>query len=96
VDFKFKFNNGEKVYVVNKAQKSLRFLTVGMQKVELIDSPGLEGRHAFSNYAPQKRVEESYMCVETGIRSGSVYYPENMFKTLIEATKYLEETNETE
>lgn len=58
-------------------------LTVGQLVAKVTDSPGIE-QHGivFDNYAPQKEYREEYMCVETGIGSGSVYtLGEHIFAT---------------
>ena len=48
-------------------------LTIGQVSVTVIDSPGTGGGAMFSNYKPQQGREERYMCVESGIGSGTVY-----------------------
>ena len=72
-----KFMTGEKVYTVVMTDdgdyRAVGELTIGKSTVSIVDSPGVEGREGFDNYKPQKSREESYMCVETGIESGSVF-----------------------
>jgi hypothetical protein len=65
-----KFSNGDKGWAFNDGCAEL--LTIGQVRVEITDSPGT-GDGMFSNYGPQKSHVEQYMCVETGIGSGSVY-----------------------
>ena len=48
-------------------------LTIGQVSVTVIDSPGTGVGALFSNYKPQQGREERYMCVETGVCSGTVY-----------------------
>ena len=47
--------------------------TVGMVRVEIVDSPGVHTESMFDNYQPKHSYKEEYMLVETGIGSGSVY-----------------------
>jgi len=66
---------------------SIRKLTIGLVRVEKIDSPGM-GDSIFDNYKAQKGYTEEYMCIETGIGSGSYFtLGRNIFKTEEEATK---------
>lgn len=60
-------------------------LTIGRVGVEICESPGLPGKSIFSNFGPQSKREESYMAVETGVGSGSVYPVEDLFHTEAEA-----------
>jgi hypothetical protein len=48
-------------------------LTIGLIRCEVRDSPGMETELNASNYQPQKGRQEEYMCVETGIGSGSIH-----------------------
>ena len=70
--FNTQFSNGDKAWCVVNGNK-VRELTVGRVGVELTCSNGIEGENLFDNYKPQNEYEERYMCVETGIGSGSVY-----------------------
>lgn len=63
-------------------------LTIGQVRVSIADSPGDGHSSMFSNYGPVNKREESYMCVETGIESGSVYYDYQLFVTEPEALAY--------
>ena len=57
-------------------------LTIGLIRIEYRDSPGYPSEINADNYAPQRGMEERYMCVETGIGTGSVYTPqEHIFAT---------------
>jgi len=71
-------------------------LTIGLVRVEIIDSSGVSANSLFDNYKAQKERKEEYMCIETGIASGNVYTSGlNIFKTKNEAVKaYEEEKNE--
>lgn len=61
---------------------SVRQLTIGKVTVEITDSPGMDDEETFDNYKPQRGRKESYMCVETGIGSGTVYtLGEHIFTT---------------
>jgi hypothetical protein len=53
--------------------EGVRQLTIGQVRVEITDSPGLDGETIFDNFKPQTERKESYMCVETGIGSGTLY-----------------------
>jgi len=50
-------------------------VTIGQVRIEVTESPGLDldDPVQFDNYAAQSGRKEQYMCVETGIGSGSVY-----------------------
>jgi len=48
-------------------------LTIGKVSVQVVESRGVEGYFG-DNYAHQSKREESYMCEETGVGSGFVYY----------------------
>lgn len=52
-----------------------RLLTVGQVRAVLTDTPGqdLGDGIDWDNFKPRKEYVEEYMCVETGIGSGSVY-----------------------
>lgn len=61
-----------------------REMTIGQVRVSITDSPG-DGDSVFSNYGPQHGREEQYMCIESGIGSGSLYYADDLFATEAEA-----------
>ena len=86
-----KFSPGDKVFVTrfhgNNSTKhpQVQEVTVGKVQVEVTDSPGRTGEDLFQNYMPQKDYKESYMMVECGIGSGSVFtLGENVFGTRYE------------
>lgn len=69
-------------------------LTIGKVEVSIIESPGTINEwgdikstdgNGFTNYSPIVKREERYMCIETGIGSGSVYDVEDLFATEAEA-----------
>ncbi len=79
-----RFNPGDKVWCVNG--KTMKELTVGQVAIKITDSPGTSKETIFDNYKPQSGRVESYMCVETGIHSGSVFtLGRNIFATKNEA-----------
>lgn len=47
-------------------------VTVGQVRIEYTSSKGIDGS-MFGNYQAQKGFKEQYMCVETGIGSGTVW-----------------------
>lgn len=49
-----------------------RQLTIGQVRVECTDSPGYEDS-PFHNYGAQKGYKEQYMCLETGVGSGTIW-----------------------
>ena len=69
-------------------------LTIGLVRAELIDSPGIEGETMFDNYKPQRSNKAEYMCIETGIGSGRMYYEDRLFVTFQEAQTKLNEVME--
>lgn len=64
------FNCGDSAWCITMT--GIQQLTIGEIRVTVTDSPGYEDS-MFDNYKPQKNYEEWYMCVETGIGSGSLY-----------------------
>jgi hypothetical protein len=69
------FDIGEKVYVsyTFNNEKVIRGpYTIGQVSKEVIDSPGIPFSE-FTNYQQQKSERETYMLVETGIGTGSVW-----------------------
>ena len=67
-----RFSPGDLAWVFNGSTDAVQ-LTIGLVRVTVIDSPGTDGGAMFSNYQPQQSREERYMCVESGISSGTVY-----------------------
>lgn len=85
------FDIGDKVWCT-QGTGPVHQLTVGMIRVQVTDSPGRIGEEIFDNFKPQKGYEEEYMCVETGIRSGSVFtLGRNIFATKYEAQSAVNE-----
>ena len=70
-----------------------RELTVGQVRVAVTNSPGDESGEFFDNFRPQVGGEEEYMCVETGIGSGSVWRSDVLFATRDEAQAACDERN---
>lgn len=78
-----KYSCGDKVWVyLDYAQT----LTIGQVRVKHTESAGVDGGYVepnlavqFDNYKPQSDREEEYMCVETGIGSGSVWRLDRLF-----------------
>lgn len=70
------FTCGDMAWVIQRLRDGRAYPfcgIVGKIIVEITDSPGIEGEEFVDNYKPQKNHVESYMLVETGIGSGSVY-----------------------
>ena len=85
MQYNSKLSNSDKAFVIifiGNNQPKIKELTVGKVIIEDTNSPGRPGEEIFDNYKPQMKYTERYMCVETGIGSGSVYdYGKNIFKT---------------
>ena len=82
--FDTKHSIGDKVWVtVGQDHKNFPGLvTIGQVRVECTNSPGLPGEELFDNYKAQQGYEERYMCVETGVGSGTLWEPGlNLFDT---------------
>lgn len=60
-------------------------MMIGQVRISITESPGKPGYSPSSNFGPQREREESYMCVETGIGSGTIYRVEDLFATEQEA-----------
>ena len=93
-----KFSNGDLVYAVSSAFPSKIWrvngpLTIGQVRVTITDSPGLEGENLFDNYMAQKGTEEEYMCIETGIGSGTLWSVEKLFQTKFAAEEFVNNKN---
>ena len=69
-------------------------LTVGQVRVEITNSPGMHGGERFDNYKAQEGREESYMCVETGVGSGAIYYTDTLYASAEEAIAECEKRNQ--
>ncbi len=58
------------------------------------ESEGLDPESMFMNYGSQKyEYIEQYMCAETGIKSGTLYYANMLFATEEEAQKLCDKRN---
>ena len=66
-----RFSPGDLAWVFDGSVGANR-LTIGQVRVTVTDSPGL-GATTFHNFKAQQGRVEEYMCVETGIGSGTVY-----------------------
>jgi len=91
-----KFNIGDKVFCACERGNKIILegpFTIGSVRKSVTDSPGREGETIFDNYKPRKSEEESYMCVETGIGSGQLFYAENLFSTCEEAVEEFKKLN---
>ena len=96
-----KFNNGDVVYSIQKEYQTdgwnvIGPLTIGKVSVSVTDSPGVDGEEVFSNFMPQKEHKETYMCIETGIGSGNIYYVERLFHDKESAKAEAESLNKAE
>lgn len=59
--------------------------------------PGIKGLSRYSNYGSQEaEYEEQYMCRETGIGGGTIYYPDTLFATEAEALEKCRERNNSD
>ena len=79
-----KFSNCDIVYAVQKQYKTDSWvvigpLTIGQVRVEVTYSDGIEGDDTFSNYMAKKEKKEQYMCVETGIGTGTIHDATDLF-----------------
>jgi len=87
MEIKTEFSCGDKVYVLSRhhwpseVESVTGPLTVGQVRVSITDSPGVEGEEMFDNYMAQKDYEETYMLVEAGIGSGTVFDVKDLFHT---------------
>lgn len=85
-----KFSNGDKVYGIQKAYPNDKWVVIGPMLIgqvrcQVTDSPGVDGEEMFDNYKPQNSRTEQYMCVETGIGSGTLHYSFALFSSRDEA-----------
>lgn len=80
MDIKTTFSCGDKAW--SFVDDRVGQLTIGRVQVTVTNTPGVEGGSIFDNYRAQNSYEESYMCIETGVGSGSVYtLGKHIFKT---------------
>jgi len=98
-----KYNIGQKVWAVYADKWSNRKsfhtegpLTIGKVIKEVTDSPGIEGEDLFDNYKKQKKDEEKYMCIETGIGTGTLHSVEKLFPSKEEAREFADHKTVTE
>ena len=81
-----KLSNGDKAFVITFSCNGVPMianLTVGKVIIEDTNSTGRPGEEFFDNYKPQNHYVEHYMCVETGIGSGSIYeYGKHIFNNV--------------
>lgn len=84
-------SNGDIAFVIKftcSKLPAIAKLTVGKVIIEDTNSPGIPDEGIFDNYKPQTKYKEQYMCIETGIGTGSCYtYGESIFKTREECEK---------
>lgn len=85
MEIKTKYSCGDKVWVWG-GYDCAEQITVGQVRAEVTQSKGLNGGYvdsgcnvAFDNYKSQSGYKEQYMCVETGIGSGTVWSVDRMF-----------------
>ena len=85
MNYQSKLSNGDKAFAIIFScnnQPMIKELTIGRTIIEDTNSPGRTGEQCFDNYKPQMKYIEHYMCVETGIGSGTVYeYGRHIFKS---------------
>lgn len=97
-----KFSCGDVIYVVGRFDiRSSQFcispaMLIGQIRIKHTDSPGIPGEDTFDNYMPQSDYEESYMCVESGIGSGSIFHSPDAFSTREEAQAEADKRNAEE
>lgn len=81
--FSTEFNFGDKGWVYTDGPRQL---TIGQIRIEATNSPGVysdeDEEIQFDNYKRKEGYEEVYMCIETGIGSGSLWrLGKSIFKT---------------
>jgi len=84
-----KYNIGDTVYS-SYPNATNNPLTIGKIILSITDSPGVDNS-MFDNFKKQKGVSEKYMCVETGIGSGSVFSLDRLHLTPDEAINKLKQ-----
>lgn len=94
-----KYNLGQTVWAASRSWKHtfpIGPLTIGQVQKTITDSPGIPRETVFDNYKAQQSIEESYMCIETGIGTGTRFYVQDLFLTEQEAraalTKQMEQS----
>jgi len=73
MNFSTQFSPRDKVWCLDLANGAVTLLTVGQVRICLTDSDGIEGETMFDNYKPHQNFKEEYMCVESGIGTGTVF-----------------------
>ena len=98
-----RYNLGQTVWAASRSRRHttpIGPLTIGQVQKTVTDSPGISEETIFDNYKAQQGTEERYMCIETGIGSGTLYYVQDLFLTEQEAqaelTKQAPSTKPTE
>lgn len=83
-------------YWINEGWRLAGQLTIGeVRFCTRWEQPGCDPYSIFSNYGPQEGyTKEEYMCLETGIGSGSVYDVSRLFASKKEAQKECHKRNE--
>ena len=69
------FSPGDSAWIVRQGYEP-EMVTIGLVRIEIIDTPGIDQSDSdvqFDNYKAKKSRKEQYMCIETGIESGTVY-----------------------
>lgn len=69
-----RFSPGDTIWCTGNDREP-RHLTVGQVRITITDTPGLDLGDGINwdNFKPRNERLEQYMCVETGIGSGSVF-----------------------
>ena len=94
-----KFSNGDVVYAAKREYHTdscgvIGPLTIGQVSVTITDSDGVLGAEVSNNYRKRKSHKEEYMCVETGIGSGTLYNGEYLFTSKEDAKNCANNINE--
>lgn len=83
MQYNSKLSNGDKAFAIQftcAGVPLIATLTIGKVIIEDTKSPGLPNEEVFDNYKAKNNYVERYMCVETGIGTGSIYeYGKNIF-----------------
>lgn len=87
------FGRGGKTGWHEQAWHVDRELTVGQVRVAVTDSPGRDDEEVFDNFKAQTGRDEEYMCVETGVGSGTVWKAAMLFATHYEAQAECDQRN---
>lgn len=95
MQFTSKFDIGQTVFVITYDNTVEGPYTIGQIRIEHTDSPGIKDEDGlesmFENYKPQKGYSESYMLLETGVGSGTLWDAAQCFTTYINAQNGLVE-----